>query len=182
MGVCSSRRNAVPPPTPPKKYCNDKKSDNDIEETTFNESCDVKQLWNQTKPFVPPVNKGRVIKVYDGDTITIASKIPGLRNSPLYRFSVRLNGIDTPELKGGKNEQEKEVAILARDWLSSQILNKDIELREVQTEKYGRLLAEVWFNKKNMNQEMIKKRFAVTYDGGTKNSPDNWVTYHNNRV
>ena len=56
--------------------------------------------------FVPPVNSGRVIKVYDGDTITIASKVPGLKNSPIYKFSVRLNGIDTPEIKG-KNEDEK---------------------------------------------------------------------------
>ena len=29
--------------------------------------------WQDTTPFVPPVDKGIVIKVYDGDTITIAS-------------------------------------------------------------------------------------------------------------
>ena len=34
---------------------------------------------NELKSFVPPVTSGRVIKVYDGDTITIASKVPGLR-------------------------------------------------------------------------------------------------------
>ena len=50
--------------------------------------------------FIPPLKTGKVIKVYDGDTITIASRVPGLYNSPIYKFSVRLNGIDSPEMKG----------------------------------------------------------------------------------
>ena len=174
MGNCRSRNNAIPPPTPPRH------GKGDVEELVFNDSMSVKDIWKKTVPFVPPVNFGRVIKVYDGDTITIASKIKGLKDSPLYRFSVRLNGIDTPELKGGKNEQEKQVAIMARDWLSGKILNKNIELHDVQTEKYGRLLAEVWFDDKNMNKEMIAQRFAVEYDGGTKKSPDDWLKFHNN--
>jgi endonuclease YncB( thermonuclease family) len=41
--------------------------------------------WNDTVPFVPPITKGRVIKVYDGDTITIAARLPHPK-SPLYRF------------------------------------------------------------------------------------------------
>lgn len=180
MGNCASlRRNKNEcPPTPPRKN-REIKCDN--EAMVFDESTSVKELWGKTKPFVPPVSSGHVIKVYDGDTITIASVIDGMKNSPLWRFSVRLNGIDTPELKGGKNEQEKECAILARDWLSSQILNKRVQLRNVQTEKYGRLLAEVWYNGKNMNQAMIDKRFAVAYDGGTKVSPDDWLKFHHNK-
>ena len=67
--------------------------------------------------FVPPINSGRVIKVYDGDTITVASKVPNLKNSQIFKFSVRLNGIDTPEIKGS-NEDEKSIAIKARDALS----------------------------------------------------------------
>ena len=31
--------------------------------------------WKDTIPFVAPINQGRCIKVYDGDTITIATKI-----------------------------------------------------------------------------------------------------------
>ena len=64
--------------------------------------------WEDTTPFSFPIQGGRVIKVYDGDTITIASKLP-YENSPLFRLSVRLNGIDTPEIKG-KTEDEKTVA------------------------------------------------------------------------
>lgn len=136
------------------------------------------ELWLHTTPFVAPITKGRVIKVYDGDTITIAAKLPRTANSPLYRFSVRLNGIDTPELKT-KNEVEKRVALFARDALAAKILYRDVYLKEVKTEKYGRLLAEVWLENECLNDWMITQRFAVEYDGGTKKSPDNWDEYHN---
>lgn len=78
--------------------------------------------WEDTVEFKFPVPSGKVIKVYDGDTITIASKMP-YDNSPLYRFHVRLNGIDTPEIKG-KNPDEKSVAKLAKDFVSSLVLQK----------------------------------------------------------
>ena len=55
--------------------------------------------WEDTVEFTFPIKGGRVIKVYDADTITIASKLP-YNDSPMYRLSVRLNGIDTPEIKG----------------------------------------------------------------------------------
>jgi endonuclease YncB( thermonuclease family) len=170
--------NTARPPTPPKRDMSftSIRSEEDVKLDFDFDSVDNSKLWIKTKPFVPPVVGGRVIKVYDGDTITIASTIP-IKKSPLYRFSVRLNGIDTPEIKGS-DEIEKRVALIARDALSEKILYKDVELINVQTEKYGRLLAEVVFNGENMNEWMITQRFAVKYDGGTKKSPDNWETYH----
>jgi micrococcal nuclease len=132
--------------------------------------------------FIPPVNSGRVIKVYDGDTITIASKLPGLKKSPIYKFSVRLNGIDTPEMRG-KNDDEKEMAHKARDALSARIFGKDVFLKNVQTEKYGRLLCDVYLEAENLNLWMIEKRYAMPYDGGTKVNPVSWREYHeNNRI
>ena len=132
--------------------------------------------------FIPPVNSGRVIKVYDGDTITIASKLPGLKKSPIYKFSVRLNGIDTPEMRG-KNDDEKEMAHKARDALSARIFGKDVFLKNVQTEKYGRLLCDVYLEAENVNVWMIEKRYAMPYDGGTKVNPVSWREYHeNNRI
>ena len=50
--------------------------------------------WN-TVPFKPPIHNGYVIKVYDGDTIT-CNKLH-YSKSPMYRWSVRIRGIDTPE-------------------------------------------------------------------------------------
>jgi len=132
--------------------------------------------WEDTVPFVFPINSGQVIKVYDGDTITIASKMP-YNDSPLYRFSVRLNGIDTPEIKG-KKEEEKEIAKKARNELSTLIMNKTVTLKNVQSEKYGRILADVYLDDICLNVWMVEKRFAVKYDGGTKQIPESWKAYH----
>ena len=127
--------------------------------------------------FIPPLKTGKVIKVYDGDTITIASRVPGLYNSPIYKFSVRLNGIDTPEMKG-KNEEEKEIAVKARDALSERIMGKEVRLENVQTEKYGRLLCDVYLGNSHLNKWMIDERYALKYDGGTKIIPESWKKYH----
>ena len=131
--------------------------------------------WKDAIPYIPPVSRGRVIKVYDGDTITIATYVHDLPD--LYRFSVRLNGIDCPEMKT-KNESEKAVAELAKQRLSNVIWGKDVELRGVQLEKYGRILAEVWFDGVSMNDMLVMERLAVAYDGGTKHTPDDWMDYH----
>lgn len=134
--------------------------------------------WKDTVQFVPPVETGFVIKVYDGDTITIASKLP-YPESPLYRFSVRLNGIDCPEIKG-KNESEKKCAIIAKQEVTNLILNKIVILKNVETEKYGRMLADVYIGDLHLNKYLIEKRLAVSYDGGTKISPSDWMNYYNN--
>jgi micrococcal nuclease len=122
--------------------------------------------WKDTIEFTYPISGGYVIKVYDGDTITIASKMP-YENSPLFRFSVRLNGIDTPEIKS-KNENEKTLAKKGRDSLSQLIMNKNVTLKNVKNEKYGRILADVYLDELHLNKWMIDQAFAVEYDGKTK--------------
>lgn len=131
--------------------------------------------WKDTVEFTIPIQGGRVIKVYDGDTITIASRLP-YDESHLYRFSVRLNGIDTPEIKG-KNEDEKCAAIECKNKLSSLILNKYISLKNIQNEKYGRILANVYLNELCINDLLIKERYAIKYDGKEKKTPVSWLKY-----
>lgn len=131
-----------------------------------------KITYDNTIPFIPPITSGKVVKVYDGDTFTLAAKLPNT-DGPVYRFSVRLNGIDTPEIKG-KTATEKELAKRARDALSSLIMNKIIILKNVETEKYGRLLAEVYVDDININNYMVDNKYAVKYDGGTKERPQEW--------
>ena len=126
--------------------------------------------------FVLPITEGYVIKVYDGDTITIQFKLP-YRSSPLYKISVRLNGIDCPEMKS-KNQVEKECAKIAKEKVSQLLLHQTVELKNLSMEKYGRLLAVVYFNGKNVNQWLVDNHLAVSYDGGTKISPENWMEYY----
>ena len=132
-------------------------------------------LKSQTKSptksiqFVPPITEGDVIHVYDGDTITIVSKLP-YDASPLYRFQVRLAGIDTAEIKG-KTEKERELAQEAKSALQKLILNKVVVLKNLKTEKYGRVLADVYLGDLHVNQWLLDNKYAVQYSGGTKT---NW--------
>uniref|UniRef100_A0A6C0B9E1 TNase-like domain-containing protein n=1 Tax=viral metagenome TaxID=1070528 RepID=A0A6C0B9E1_9ZZZZ len=128
--------------------------------------------YKDTEKFVLPIQSGKVVKVYDGDTITIASKFPGI-NGRIYRFSVRMNGIDSPELKGG-TENEKELAKRSRDALSNIIMGKIVDLKNVSTEKYGRILADVYLGDLNICDWMLINKYAVKYDGGTKHRPEDW--------
>ena len=84
--------------------------------------------WSNTLQFIPPINTGRVIKVYDADTFIVAAHLP-YDSSPLYRFTVRLNGIDYTEIKYGID------LINAKEELEHLILNKTITLKNIKNEK-----------------------------------------------
>lgn len=128
--------------------------------------------YEDSVPFLMPIKYGKVVKVYDGDTITIAAYLP-IPNSPLYRFSVRLNGIDTPEIKG-KTRAEKDLALVAKNALSEFVLGKVVELRNIANEKYGRILADVYLGPTHVNVWMIENGYAIAYAGGTKERPPEW--------
>jgi len=136
---------------------------------------DEKPTWANTKPYVPRVSQGLVIKVYDGDTITIAAKIPGDDTS--YRFSVRLNGIDCREIKG-KNDDEKELAQKGKKAMSDLVMGEVVQLEGVKLEKFGRLLATVMYNGHDLNQWMLDQHFALPYGGGTKEVDFDWKAFH----
>jgi endonuclease YncB( thermonuclease family) len=137
---------------------------------------EISELINLSIPFVPQLTEGVVIKVYDGDTITIVSKLP-YDTSPLYKFSVRINNIDCPEIKGS-GEIEKQCAKMAKQRVSDLILGRRIELRNIGTEKYGRVLADVFIDEQDIGTLLVNERLALRYDGGTKRRPVNWLKYH----
>ena len=128
--------------------------------------------WKNTTPFIPQIKACKVIKVYDGDSVTVAAKLH--ESFPLNRFSVRLSGIDTPEMRS-KNENEKKRAVLAKTFLQEKILNKTVYLENITTEKYGRLLATIIYNGENINQLMIDNKYAISYGGGKKETPKEWL-------
>jgi micrococcal nuclease len=130
--------------------------------------------WDVTKPYVPTIEKGTVIKIYDGDTITIGGYVKG---DPMkYRFSVRLLGIDCPEIKS-HDSFEKKHALEGKQYLEFIFLNKEVTLKNITTEKYGRLLADVYFENTHINQLMLDKKFAIPYDGKTKDKNFNWKEF-----
>ena len=136
--------------------------------------------YKDTIPFVPPISEGIVVKCYDGDTITVATRLP-YETSPLYRFSVRVLGIDCPEIRT-KCKDEKQCAKMAKAHLKELIMNQKVILNVHGLDKYGRVLADVELFKDdqsiNIAEEMIKNRYAVAYAGGKKTPPPNWLHYH----
>ena len=63
----------------------------------------------------------KVISVYDGDTFRVdIDSLPPIvgKNIP-----IRLNGVDTPEIRG-KCEHEKDLAIKARDFVRNKLARK----------------------------------------------------------
>lgn len=122
--------------------------------------------------------KGRVFcdafvtDVYDGDTITVALQI--CQSLGFQRFKVRLEGIDTPEIRPPKSMPNREVHILhaieARDAVRSLILGKHVTLTAGDFDKYGRVLARVYVDKTipDLSQWLLDEGHAVPYDGKTK--------------
>jgi endonuclease YncB( thermonuclease family) len=137
-----------------------------------------KVTYNDCKPYIPDIQYGKVIKVYDGDTITVACILKN--DKTVYRFPVRLNGIDCPELNS-RDIDEKHVAIIAQDILSNLVMNKFVKLLNVKHDKYGRILADVYINKTNLSEFMLSKRLAVPYYGKKKKQV-NWMSYYYNEV
>lgn len=123
--------------------------------------------WNNTIPYLPEIKYGKVIKVYDGDTITIATPLFNGDNVPrieTYRFNIRLRGINTPELRT-KNSEERNLAIESRDYLASMVMDKIVRLENLGVEKYGRLLCDVFVEDPHLhiNSAMIDSGFAVAF-------------------
>lgn len=109
----------------------------------------------------------KCIKVYDGDTITVAFIPNGLNT--IYKYNIRLNGIDSPEIKS-KNIDEKAKAISSRDFLHEKIYNKILNIKCGKFDKYGRLLADVYLygEKNSINDLLIQNGYGYEYNGGTK--------------
>lgn len=112
-----------------------------------------------------------VVGVYDGDSITVEADLwPGLS----WDGRVRIDGIDTPELRSScdteeAKEREKALAQEARAFVVDLVLNKTVFLAQVYDEdKYGRPLVTVIVDGENLADLLIDAGHAKPYDGGTK--------------
>ena len=105
---------------------------------------------------------------YDGDTCyVIAPTLP----EPLQKMSVRILGIDTPEIRAECGE-EKKLALKARELANKLFRNANkIEFANLKWDKYGgRVLVDVYLDGKSYKDEIINSGLAKPYDGGTKES------------
>ncbi len=112
------------------------------------------------------IQGAKYIRNYDGDTITV--DIPGYPPIIGDDISIRVNGIDTPEIRG-KCDKEKALAKKAKEQVKYLLVNaQNIELRNIQRGKYFRIVADVWVDGTPISQMLIHEKLAVPYDGGKK--------------
>ena len=108
----------------------------------------------------------KVVSVYDGDTIKV--NVNGWPAIIGNKISVRINGIDTPEMRD-KREKIKYLANLARGFVERTLKDaKKVKLLNMQRDKYFRILADVEVDGDNLGDMLIIEKLAKSYDGGTK--------------
>jgi len=106
-----------------------------------------------------------LVSVYDGDTFKV-----NIKNYPAIvgeKVSIRVNGIDTPEIYG-KCQKEKELAKSARDAAKELLACGNIILLNPKRDKYFRIVADVSACGINLSDALLKRSLAVPYDGGKK--------------
>ncbi|WP_286694089.1 thermonuclease family protein [Spongiibacter sp. UBA1325] len=109
--------------------------------------------------------------IYDGDTFR--ANINGWPAVVGESMSIRIKGIDTPELRG-KCQSEKEAARLAKQYSVAKLRAANrVELKAIERGKYFRLLADVWVDDENLGEALISAGHAVRYGGGKKKD---WCT------
>ncbi len=119
------------------------------------------------------------VRAIDGDTIVI--DIPGVHSYFGSKAEVRLYGIDTPEKKGG--ECEVKLSRMATRLVESELkAAKRIDVQlianskgKMRREKFGRILAKVFVEGKNLSDVLLKNNLAVEYHGEKKKKID-WCT------
>jgi micrococcal nuclease len=106
------------------------------------------------------------VRNYDGDTITF--NLPGLHPIIGKKISIRVNEIDTPEIRG-KCEKEKYDAKQAKEMVADILKDAEqIVLMNMERGKYFRIAADVIVDGENLGDMLIEAGVAVRYDGGKK--------------
>ena len=103
---------------------------------------------------------------YDGDTITF--NIPNVHPLLGQRVSIRLVGIDTPEMRTN-NVCEKMAGIAAKRKVANLLRQaKRIDLENVQRGKYFRIVADVKIDGQSLTESLLNRGVGYPYDGGKK--------------
>ena len=94
------------------------------------------------------IHEGKVVKVVDGDTLTILVDKQQLK--------IRLSDIDTPERKQPFGTKAKQA-------LSDLAFGKQARVIEVTTDRYGRIVGRVYVEGIDVNRELVAQGYAWVY-------------------
>ena len=135
----------------------------------------------------------RVVSILDGDTIKVVANV----FKDYYKFTIRLNGLDTCE-KNAENEEARNLSLKAKNRLIELItkkncydnhydeLNKNVHciwIKCYKNDKYGRILADLYYHDFDtsicLNQILLNEKLAYCYKGKTKLTEDEQVALLN---
>jgi endonuclease YncB( thermonuclease family) len=108
-------------------------------------------------PTISSAGLFKVIRVYDGDTIKAVGHD--------IEIKVRLVGIDAPETSKGKHKAGQPFGRKAEKHLAGLVLNRVVDIKGYGSDRYGRILAEIYIDDRNINIEMLKSGYAEIYSG-----------------
>ena len=115
--------------------------------------------WHRLQDNQQPVNtaevpvivgeRGRVVAVSDGDSLVVSLS----RDQISRGFRIRLEGIDAPEF--GQPYHRR-----AKWYLSGLCRGKEVNVRTVDQDRYGRLVARVFVEDRDLSLEMLRAGLA----------------------
>lgn len=114
-----------------------------------------------TPAFPPPSaagsssEAGKVVRVADGDTVTVAARGGG-------KVNVRLYGIDAPEVRH-KETPGQAYGRQARQALKELTLGRDVRVEVVDVDTHGRSVGMVFARGVNVNLAMVRDGWAWAY-------------------
>ena len=95
-----------------------------------------------------PALQGQIVRVSDGDTVTLQSETGNLK--------IRLAGIDAPESRMPHGQE-------AKAHLAAMVLGKEVQAIVHKKDRYGRTIATLMLNTKDVNLAMLKAGMAWHY-------------------
>jgi micrococcal nuclease len=103
--------------------------------------------------------RAQVISVYDGDTLR--ADIDLGFGVTMSNQSIRLRGIDAPEIRG----ESREAGLASRDYLRALIEGMVVTLKTHRDSKgkYGRWLGDVYLGDLYINDHMVLAKHALWY-------------------
>ena len=107
---------------------------------------------------------GRVVRIADGDTVTLLDSLK-------TQYRIRLQGIDAPESHQDFGTQSKKN-------LSDMIFNKNVTAVCDKTDQYGRQVCKIVFDGRDINLEQVKAGMAWHYkDYASEQAPNDREIY-----
>lgn len=129
--------------------------------------CDAESWAREpAMPAVPGPIAATVVKVVDGDTVSVRALI---WIGQEVETNVRLIGIDTPELRG-KCPEEKALAERAKYHLMLLVADGSVTLHDIVPDKFGRRVLARVENAEGVDlaTDLIRQGLARPYHGATR--------------